>query len=967
MLTNLKKAILTMAILIFIAGAIGCTTNDAPKGFIGDGGTRASLTQVGSFGSNPGNLNMYKYVPANVNSNAGLVVALHGCTQSANEYADRTGWNDLADQYGFYVVYAEQKSSNNQNACFNWFEPGDISRGYGEALSIKNMVSYMQSNYSIDASRIYVTGLSAGGYMTTVMLATYPDVFSGGSAMAGGPYKCATDMNAAFSCMSPGVDKTPQQWGDLVRNAYSSYSGPYPKVTMFHGDGDYTVKPMNMTEAMEQWTNVNGIDQTPELNETFRTSTHKVYKDSGGNGIVETYLVSGMGHAITVDPGTAVDQGGTTGAYAEDKNIHSSYYSMIFWGLDQSDTEAPSVNITNPANGDSVSGTVNITASASDNAGVDKVEFYVNGTLKSTDSSSPYEYSWDTSVEYNGDYRIMAKAYDTSGNVGQDDDTTVTVTGGAADSTAPSVNVTSPSNGETVYGTVNVTASASDSETGIAKVEFYVDGTLKSSDTSSPYEYSWDTTVYSDGTAHSIKAVAYDGAGNTASDNDTSVTVDQTAADFVETFSSSGPDNSGWDLSQWSLDSSDNTGNSGQSIYGESVAQFNTVTETASIQIDLGDSPTLEYFRKLDMSGANTSASAAFKVEIDGNVVDEKSISGATSYSESSWTQRSAIDLSAYSGTVTLKFVITVTDTGSTGLSYAKAWVDDIKISYGGSSGGGGSEDTTAPTVNITAPSNGSTVNGTVAITADASDNVGVSKVEFYIDGTKVSEDTSSPYEYSWDTTAYADASHSLKAVAYDAAGNIATDDDTSVTVDNSGSGSGSNTTFDNSAANDGYVKCYSDGTSCSAKDDYYGALAIGKGSDGKNNKTILSFDTSGIPDTATITKAYVTITFSSDYGDPWSYGTLTVDVKAGNFGSSAGIDISDWADTADASSVASISKFTSGTQNSSDFNSAGLSALNKTGTTQVRLRFDPLVSSSYNYLFIKDGIEATLYVEYTE
>ncbi|MBI1890316.1 MAG: PHB depolymerase family esterase [Burkholderiales bacterium] len=287
-----------------------------------------ALTQVTGFGSNPGALTMYKHVPASMPANAPLVVAMHGCTQSASAY-EATGWTALANTYKFYVVYPEQISGNNQNKCFNWFEPGDIGRGAGEALSIKQMVDNMKANYSIDANRVYVTGLSAGGYMVNVMLATYPDVFAGGAPFSGGPYKCATSMNAAFSCMSPGVDKTPAAWGDLARGGYSGYTGRKPKVSIWHGDADYTVKQMNQVEEMEQWTNYHGVSQTATTSNTVAGFPHKVY----GSGLVETYTITGMGHGTPVDPGTGSTQCGTAGAYILDVNICSSYYVSQFWGI----------------------------------------------------------------------------------------------------------------------------------------------------------------------------------------------------------------------------------------------------------------------------------------------------------------------------------------------------------------------------------------------------------------------------------------------------------------------------------------------------------------------------------------------------------------------------------------------------------------------------------------------------------
>ena len=293
--------------------------------------TQAGLQEVTSFGSNPGNLRMFRYVPAGLPADAPLVVALHGCVQSALAYANGAGWPKYAERDGFALVFPEQRSANNQNSCFNWFESGDIRRGSGEALSIKQMVDKAKADLKIDPQRVFVTGLSAGGYMTAVMLATYPDVFAGGGVIAGGPYGCATSLVQAFSCLNPGVDKTPKAWGDLVRAA-SSYTGPRPVVSIWHGDADYTVSSNNLRESVEAWTNVHGTDQSAEVTDTVKGVPHRVYKKDG-KAVVETYLVPGMGHGTPVDPGTADDACGQAGAYILDVNICSSYHLGRFWGI----------------------------------------------------------------------------------------------------------------------------------------------------------------------------------------------------------------------------------------------------------------------------------------------------------------------------------------------------------------------------------------------------------------------------------------------------------------------------------------------------------------------------------------------------------------------------------------------------------------------------------------------------------
>jgi poly(3-hydroxybutyrate) depolymerase len=145
---------------------------------------RTPLIEVEDFGSNPGALRMFAFVPEQLPRAPALVVVLHGCGQTAAGYDLGAGWSTLAKRYGFALLMPEQQGSNNAHTCFNWFNPEDTTRDLGEARSIRQMIARMVGEHKIDPRRIYVTGLSAGGAMTTVMLATYPDVFAGGAVIA---------------------------------------------------------------------------------------------------------------------------------------------------------------------------------------------------------------------------------------------------------------------------------------------------------------------------------------------------------------------------------------------------------------------------------------------------------------------------------------------------------------------------------------------------------------------------------------------------------------------------------------------------------------------------------------------------------------------------------------------------------------------------------------------------------------
>ncbi len=298
---------------------------------------QTALTPVNSFGSNPGNLNMYSYIPSGISNSVSLVVALHGCTQTASIYATQSGWNKLADKHKFIMIYPEQLSANNSANCFNWFDSLYQIKNQMEILSIKQMVDYMKSHYTFDTTRIFITGLSAGAGMTTVMLATYPEIFHKGAIMAGLPYKASKDTTSAFNAMGGSVTKTPGQWGALVKNSNPTFTGTYPHVAIFHGTSDGVVNIINATELIKQWTDVNNADQISDsTNNTFQGDTsvsQTIYNDTLNNPVVYCYKIKGMAHGISVDTGACPRQGGATGLYAIKEHFHSTYWAANFFGI----------------------------------------------------------------------------------------------------------------------------------------------------------------------------------------------------------------------------------------------------------------------------------------------------------------------------------------------------------------------------------------------------------------------------------------------------------------------------------------------------------------------------------------------------------------------------------------------------------------------------------------------------------
>jgi chitinase len=275
----------------------------------------------------------------------------------------------------------------------------------------------------------------------------------------------------------------------------------------------------------------------------------------------------------------------------------------------------PTVSITSPANNATATGTVSVAVNATDNVGVARLEFYVNGVLQATDSSAPYLFSWNTSALASGVYTLSVKAYDAADNVGQSGNVSVTVVN---DSSAPAVTLSATGNGAPVSGTLPISALATD-DIAVTKVEFYANGTLLFASNVAPYRYNWNTAGTANG-AYTLSAKAYDAAGNVGQSGNVSVSV---------------------------------------------------------------------------------------------------------------------------------------------------------------------LNDTSAPAVTLLAGGNGATVSGSLPMTAIATDDIAVTKVEFYANGTLLFAGSAAPYSYNWNTAGAANGAYTLSAKAYDAAGKVGQSTSTLVTVFN--------------------------------------------------------------------------------------------------------------------------------------------------------------------------------------
>jgi Bacterial Ig domain len=376
-----------------------------------------------------------------------------------------------------------------------------------------------------------------------------------------------------------------------------------------------------------------------------------------------------------------------------------------------SDPTPPTVSITSPTAGN-VSGVVTISASANDNVGVARVDFYIKGALVGSDSTAPYQYSWNTTSVSNGAASIYAKAFDAAGNSAQSTSVSVTVNNVVApppDTTPPSVSIASPIGGN-VSGTVTISANASDN-VGVTRVDFYVNGALNGSDSTAPYQYSWNTASVSNGTA-TIYAKAYDAAGNSTQSASVSVNVANVVAPPPDTTPPSV---------------------SIASPIGGNVSGTVTISANASDNVGV---TRVDFY----INGALVGSDSTAPYQYSWNTTSVSN-GAATIYAKAF----DAAGNSAQSSTVSVTVANVVTPP----------------------------PDTTPPSVSIASPTGGN-VSGVVAVSVNASDNVGVARVDLLVNGVTVGSDISAPYQFSWNSTGIANGAAQLKAVAYDAAGNLA-------------------------------------------------------------------------------------------------------------------------------------------------------------------------------------------------
>ncbi len=257
------------------------------------------------------------YIPASASKCAtGVVMMLHGCTQTPQDFAAGTGMNALADRDGFVVIYPAQSRGDNAQSCWNWFSRGDQHRGRGEPTILAGLAQKICADHGVTREETFVAGLSAGAAMAAILGETYPDVFAAVGAHSGLPAGCAKDVPSAFAAMA----------GNALEATDPVQANQRVRTILFHGSVDHTVHPSNGDNIARRARSVGpgqSIETSTTGNVTGRTYTRDMSSDEDGMTLVEHWAVKGLGHAWS--------GGQPNGSYTDPKGPDASAEMIRFF------------------------------------------------------------------------------------------------------------------------------------------------------------------------------------------------------------------------------------------------------------------------------------------------------------------------------------------------------------------------------------------------------------------------------------------------------------------------------------------------------------------------------------------------------------------------------------------------------------------------------------------------------------
>jgi poly(hydroxyalkanoate) depolymerase family esterase len=254
-----------------------------------DGATFEERVYANTAGSRPYKL----YIPSTFKGEAlPLVVMLHGCTQSPDDFAAGTRMNELAEEFGFFVAYPGQTQAANMQKCWNWFNAADQIRDQGEPSLIAGITRMVMEEVPVQPGRVFTAGLSAGGAKAAIMGATYPDLYAAVGVHSGLACGAARDMVSAFSAMKQGG-------GAAVapRSGGAGGSGQAVPTIVFHGDRDTTVHPVNGEEVAAQAGATGRAEVTKGTSAGGMSFTRSVQRDESGRANLEQWVLHGAAHA----------------------------------------------------------------------------------------------------------------------------------------------------------------------------------------------------------------------------------------------------------------------------------------------------------------------------------------------------------------------------------------------------------------------------------------------------------------------------------------------------------------------------------------------------------------------------------------------------------------------------------------------------------------------------------------------